>query len=71
MRLIVPVCRCRWSRSAFQRASIDKITAAAVRGGMRTLVDDGKIKILRGVTTPKEVARFAQAEHLLEANVDI
>ena len=39
--------------------------------GMRTLVQDGKIKILRGDTTPEEIARFAQAEALLEGNVDI
>ena len=30
--------------------------------GVRTLLGDGKIKILRGDTTPEEVARFAQAE---------
>jgi hypothetical protein len=29
---------------------------------MRTLLGDGKLKILRGMTTPEEVARFAQAE---------
>ena len=38
---------------------------------MRTLVEDGKLKILNGITTPEEVARFAQAEALIEANVDI
>jgi len=56
---------------AFNRASIDAIRDAAVRNGMKPLVADGKIKILRGDTTPAEVARFAQAEELLEANVDI
>ena len=29
---------------------------------MRSLLGDGKMKILRGVTTPVEVARFAQIE---------
>jgi type IV pilus assembly protein PilB len=56
---------------AFQRATIGRIREAAIRAGMRTLLEDGKIKILRGDTTPAEVARFAQAETLVEANVDI
>jgi type IV pilus assembly protein PilB len=56
---------------AFARAPIDNIRDAAIRGGMRALVDDGKIKVLRGDTTPGEVARFAQADKLTEANVDI
>jgi type IV pilus assembly protein PilB len=47
---------------AFERASIAKIREAAIRGGMRSLLEDGKVKILRGVTTPVEVARFAQIE---------
>lgn len=47
---------------AFNRASVSKIRAAAVRGGMRSLVGDGKIKILRGVTTATEIANFAQVE---------
>jgi type IV pilus assembly protein PilB len=47
---------------AFNRATIGEIRDAAIRSGMRTLLGDGKIKILRGDTTPEEVARFAQAE---------
>ncbi len=47
---------------AFERAPIAKIREAAIRGGMRSLLGDGKIKILRGDTTPGEVARFAQIE---------
>jgi len=47
---------------AFERASIAKIREAAIRGGMRSLLGDGKLKILRGITTPVEVARFAQIE---------
>ena len=47
---------------AFNRASVSKVRAAAVRGGMRSLVGDGKIKILRGNTTPTEIANFAQVE---------
>jgi len=32
---------------------------------MRPLLDDGKLKILRGVTTPEEVAHIAQLEGVL------
>jgi type IV pilus assembly protein PilB len=56
---------------AFNRSPLGQIRQAGVRGGMRTLVEDGKIKILRGDTTPEEIARFAQAEALLEGNIDI
>jgi hypothetical protein len=29
---------------------------------MRTLMEDGKLKIFRGVTTPAEIATIAQTE---------
>jgi hypothetical protein len=32
---------------------------------MRTLAEDGKIKIFKGVTTPSEVASIAQTEGVL------
>ncbi len=47
---------------AFNRSSISKLRNAAIRGGMRSLVEDGKIKILRGDTTASEIANFAQIE---------
>ncbi|MHC4415521.1 MAG: GspE/PulE family protein [Planctomycetota bacterium] len=47
---------------AFTRGTIGQVRDAAIRAGMRPLLLDGKIKILRGDTTPAEVARFAQAE---------
>ncbi|MBL9120255.1 MAG: Flp pilus assembly complex ATPase component TadA [Phycisphaerae bacterium] len=47
---------------AFNRASVGRIRQAALRNGMRSLLGDGKIKILKGVTTPEEVANFAQVE---------
>ncbi|MEE8459069.1 MAG: GspE/PulE family protein [Phycisphaerales bacterium] len=47
---------------AFNRKSIAEIREAAIRGGMRTLLGDGKLKILRGDATPAEVAKFAQAD---------
>ncbi|HRP61695.1 MAG TPA: ATPase, T2SS/T4P/T4SS family [Phycisphaerales bacterium] len=56
---------------AFQRASIGRVREAAIRAGMRSLLADGKIKILRGDTTPAEVAKFAQAETLVESNIDV
>jgi type IV pilus assembly protein PilB len=52
---------------AFERSSLSAIRAAAVRQGMRTLLGDGKIKILNGVTTAEEVAKYAQAETLAAA----
>ncbi len=47
---------------AFNRASTSQIRKAARAAGMRSLLDDGKIKILRGITTLREVAKHAQAE---------
>ncbi|MFO0963351.1 MAG: ATPase, T2SS/T4P/T4SS family [Phycisphaerales bacterium] len=47
---------------AFQRSGVSKLRAAAIRGGMRSLLGDGRIKILKGVTTPDEVAKYAQIE---------
>jgi type IV pilus assembly protein PilB len=45
---------------AFNMASISQIRAAAIQSGMRPLLEDGKIKILKGMTTPDEIARVAQ-----------
>jgi type IV pilus assembly protein PilB len=50
---------------AFNRASTGQIRKAARAAGMKSLLDDGKLKILRGVTTLKEVARHAQAEGVI------
>ena len=56
---------------AFARAPISKVRDAAIRAGMRPLVADGKLKILRGETTAVEVAQYAQADSLVASNVDI
>ena len=56
---------------AFNRAAISEIRAAALRAGMRSLLDDGRVKLLRGDTTAQEVSRFAPAEVLMRANVDM
>ena len=50
---------------AFTKAPATELKKAAIASGMRTLMDDGKIKIFRGVTTPEEVARIAQTEGVL------
>jgi len=47
---------------AFNQAPISEVRQAAIAGGMRALVLDGKLKILKGMTTPAEVAMTAQVE---------
>ncbi|GJQ31043.1 MAG: type IV fimbrial assembly protein PilB [Phycisphaerae bacterium] len=47
---------------AFNLAPIADIRRAAMANGMRSLVGDGKIKILKGVTTPDEIARTTQVD---------
>ena len=54
---------------AFERAGIAKLRAAAIRSGMRTLLGDGKLKILRGRTTPIEISKFAQTSTFDPASV--
>ncbi len=55
---------------AFQRATLGEIRAAALRNGMRPLLGDGKIKILNGVTTPDEIAKFAQASTAAPTDIE-
>jgi type IV pilus assembly protein PilB len=50
---------------AFERAPASELRKAAVASGMTTLMADGKRKVLRGVTTPEEVARISQSEDLM------
>ncbi len=50
---------------AFARAPSSELRKVAVAAGMRTLLDDGKIKIFQGITTPEEVARIAQVEEVV------
>lgn len=45
---------------AFTKAPTTELRKACIAGGMRTLMDDGKIKIFQGVTTPKEISQIAQ-----------
>jgi len=50
---------------AFARAPASELRRAAVASGMRTLLEDGKIKVFKGTTTPDEIARVSQAEGLV------
>ena len=50
---------------AFDRAPTTKIRQAAIAAGMRALLEDGKMKILQGITTLEEVGRTAQVEELV------
>jgi type IV pilus assembly protein PilB len=51
---------------AFNRAGAAPLRKAARASGMRTLLEDGKLKILKGMTTLEEIARVAQVEGLAE-----
>jgi type IV pilus assembly protein PilB len=50
---------------AFNRAPTGQLRRAAKAAGMKPLVADGRIKILKGITTPAEVARVTQAEGVI------
>ncbi|MCH7591484.1 MAG: Flp pilus assembly complex ATPase component TadA [Planctomycetes bacterium] len=52
---------------AFKRAPATQLRAAARAGGMRTLLEDGKRKILNGTTTPEDLLRVTQAEGVVAA----
>ncbi len=52
---------------AFNRATSTQLRAAARAGGMRTLLEDGKMKVLGGVTTPEDLLRVTQAEGVVAA----
>jgi type II secretory ATPase GspE/PulE/Tfp pilus assembly ATPase PilB-like protein len=47
---------------AFERAPTNKIRKAAISGGMKTLLQDGRLKILNGTTTAEEIVKVAQVE---------
>ena len=48
--------------AAFNMAPVAELRKLAVQNGMKPLVEDGKRKVLAGVTTPDEVARVSQVE---------
>jgi type IV pilus assembly protein PilB len=47
---------------AFERAPTNKVRQAAIRGGMKSLLMDGKLKVLDGKTTAEEVIKVAQID---------
>ncbi len=50
---------------AFSKAPIGELRKACIASGMKTLMEDGKLKIFRGVTTPAEIAAVAQTEGIV------
>ena len=50
--------------AAFDLAPVSELRRLALQNGMRSLVEDGRIKILGGVTTPEEIARVSQVEEM-------
>ena len=55
---------------AFNRAPTSQVRKAAYASGMRSLREDGKLKVLRGVTTAEEVLRVAQADIVTGADLE-
>ena len=47
---------------AFERSPTNRIRKAAVDSGMKSLLADGRIKVLRGLTTAEEIVKVAQVE---------
>lgn len=47
---------------AFAKAPTIELRKAAKASGMRTLMEDGKIKVFKGITTPIEVVSITQTE---------
>ena len=50
---------------AFNRAPLNEIRKTARAAGMRGLLEDGRTKIINGVTTPDELVRITQASDLI------
>jgi type IV pilus assembly protein PilB len=50
---------------AFERAPTNKIRKAALASGMKSLLQDGRVKVLNGTTTAEEVVKVAQVEGIV------
>jgi len=50
---------------AFRGATLGELRQAAIAGGMRNLLSDGRLKIVQGVTTPDEILKTAQTGELV------
>jgi type IV pilus assembly protein PilB len=51
---------------AFNRAPTTQVRAAAKAAGMRTLLEDGRLKVLAGMTTAEDLLRTTQAEGIVD-----
>jgi type II secretory ATPase GspE/PulE/Tfp pilus assembly ATPase PilB-like protein len=51
---------------AFERAPTNRIRKAALAGGMKNLLADGRLKVLNGLTTAEEIVKVAQIEGVLQ-----
>jgi type II secretory ATPase GspE/PulE/Tfp pilus assembly ATPase PilB-like protein len=50
---------------AFERSPTNKIRKAALAAGMKSLLMDGRLKILNGSTTAEEIVKVAQVEGVI------
>jgi len=50
---------------AFERAATNRIRKAALASGMKSLLADGRLKVLNGVTTAEEIVKVAQVEGIV------
>ena len=50
---------------AFQRTPTNKLRKAALAAGMKSLLMDGRLKVLNGSTTAEEVVKVAQVEGIV------
>jgi type IV pilus assembly protein PilB len=50
---------------AFERSPTNKIRKAALASGMKSLLADGRLKILNGTTTAEEIVKVAQVEGIV------
>ena len=46
----------------FAKAPTTELKKAVKASGMRTLMEDGRLKVFKGTTTPAEVVRITQTE---------
>ncbi|QOV92260.1 GspE/PulE family protein [Humisphaera borealis] len=50
---------------AFERAATNKIRKAALASGMKSLLQDGRLKVMNGTTTAEEIVKVAQVEGIV------
>ncbi|HSI34006.1 MAG TPA: ATPase, T2SS/T4P/T4SS family [Tepidisphaeraceae bacterium] len=50
---------------AFNRTATNRIRKAAMASGMKSLLMDGRVKVLNGVTTAEEIVKVAQVEGIV------